>query len=79
MGIDRALNGEDLCGSRLWIERPADWLSRHHPERAPRIGVDYAGDWARRPWRFLDPHSPYVSTAPPSRRRSLPRGVYSPG
>jgi DNA-3-methyladenine glycosylase len=32
--------------------------------RATRIGVDYAGEWARRPWRFFDRDSPYVSTAP---------------
>jgi hypothetical protein len=24
--------------------------------------VDYAGDWAQRPWRFFDRDSPYVST-----------------
>jgi 3-methyladenine DNA glycosylase Mpg len=22
-------------------------------ERTPRIGVDYAGDWAHKPYRFL--------------------------
>ena len=32
--------------------------------RSERIGVEYAGDWARRPWRFYDRDSPYVSTAP---------------
>ena len=29
--------------------------------RTPRIGVDYAGEWARRPWRFLDRASAHVS------------------
>jgi DNA-3-methyladenine glycosylase len=37
--------------------------------RAPRIGVDYAGDWAKKPWRFFDKHSPYVSTVSPAARR----------
>jgi len=62
MRIDRSLTGEDLCGDRLWLERP-----RVQPPvrigRSPRIGVEYAGPWASRPWRFFDRASPYVSTA----------------
>ena len=27
----------------------------------PRIGVDYAGEWAARPWRFVDADSPWLS------------------
>jgi len=72
MNIDRRLNGADLCGEALWLERPP---ARERPvrvSRGPRIGVDYAGDWAKRPWRFFDSASPYVSTVSP-RRRSLPR------
>ena len=37
--------------------------------RGPRIGVDYAGAWAKRPWRFFDRASPYVSTASARLRR----------
>ena len=63
MGIDKRLNGADLCGDVLWLERPAA-LSRRPPRiaRSERIGVDYAGEWARRPWRFYDRDSRYVST-----------------
>lgn len=63
MGIDKRLNGADLCGGVLWLERPAA-MSRRPPRiaRSTRIGVDYAGDWARRPWRFYDRDSRYVST-----------------
>ena len=61
--IDRRLNGADLRGDVLWLEQP-----RRRPAvriaRATRIGVDYAGDWAHRPWRFFDRDSPFVSTAP---------------
>jgi DNA-3-methyladenine glycosylase len=63
MNIDRSLNGADLCGSRLWIERPADMHRRVRVTRATRIGVDYAGEWAQRLWRFYDRDSPFVSTA----------------
>ena len=27
----------------------------------PRIGVDYAGEWAKKPWRFVDPDSAFLS------------------
>jgi DNA-3-methyladenine glycosylase len=61
--IDRRLNGADLCGDVLWLERPPA-AGRRPPRiaRGPRIGVDYAGAWARRPWRFYDRDSRYVST-----------------
>jgi DNA-3-methyladenine glycosylase len=73
MNIDRGLNGTDLTGPRLWLERPA----QNRPvrvARATRIGVDYSGDWAERPWRFFDKDSPYVSTvSPAARSRALKR------
>jgi DNA-3-methyladenine glycosylase len=51
LGIDRRLNGADLLGEELFIARPP----RGEPlaiVRRPRIGVDYAGAWARRLLRF---------------------------
>jgi DNA-3-methyladenine glycosylase len=72
MAIDRTLNSADLCGDVLWIERPPGKLHPPRIGRSPRIGVDYAGAWAARPWRFFDRDSPYVSTVPePQRRRRL--------
>jgi DNA-3-methyladenine glycosylase len=63
MNIDRTLNGADLCGSRLWIERPPALQRRVRVTRATRIGIDYSGEWAQRLWRFYDRDSRYVSTA----------------
>ena len=71
MNIDRALNGTDLCGDVLWIERPRARVRPARIGRGPRIGVDYAGDWAARPWRFFDRDSPYISTLSESQRRRL--------
>lgn len=68
MDIDRTLNGADLCGDELWIEAPAAPTPRVEVGRASRIGVDYAGVWATRPWRFFDRRSAYVSTAPCAKR-----------
>jgi DNA-3-methyladenine glycosylase len=68
MHIDRELNGTSLLGRQLWIEKPA----AYHPPRvarSPRIGVDYAGDWALKPWRFFDRDSPYVSTVSAGQRK----------
>ena len=62
MHIDRTLNGADLLGQRLWIERPPEPRGRMRVARATRIGVDYSGEWAQRLWRFFASDSPYVST-----------------
>ena len=66
--IDKALNGTDLTLSQLWVEKPADYR-KPRVERATRIGVDYAGTWAQKPWRFFDRDSPYVSTLSAAQRR----------
>lgn len=56
-GIDRAAYGADLTRGRLYLsDGPACDVAR-----SPRIGVDYAGAWARRLWRFYDPESAHVS------------------
>lgn len=71
MNIDKRLNGADLLGEELWLEPPPRGSPRPHITRATRIGVDYAGEWAQRPWRFFDSGSPYVSTASPRKRPPL--------
>jgi DNA-3-methyladenine glycosylase len=64
MHIDRRLNGVDLAGNVLWLECAPVRAPPVRIARSPRIGVDYAGEWAQRPWRFFDRDSAYVSTAP---------------
>ena len=77
--IDRSLNGADLLGKRLWIERPTAYRTPR-VVRATRVGVDYAGDWAHKPWRFYDRDSPHVSTVTPAaRRRALEGWVLEAG
>jgi len=62
LDIDRGLNGADFCGPTLQIHARK---SGKPPAiaQAPRIGVDYAGTWAAKPWRFYAKDSPFVSTA----------------
>jgi DNA-3-methyladenine glycosylase len=60
MGIDGRLHGHDLLSDGFFISRPA----RIQPVtvvKRPRIGVDYAGHWARRLLRFYVKGNAYVS------------------
>lgn len=50
--VDRALDGASFLGPELWIEEGAP-LADAAVRRTPRIGVGYAGAWARRPLRFV--------------------------
>ncbi len=56
--IDRSLNGEDLCGSRVYIE---DRNETHDICSSKRIGIDYAGDDRDLPLRFYIQNNKYVS------------------
>lgn len=69
--IDKRLNGEDLVrGEALWLADDGAELPRRAIARGARIGVDYAGAWAARPWRFWVAAHPSVSKLPPRRRRT---------
>jgi len=51
LGIDKGFYGEDLVKSdRIWITESgisAEFIT------TPRIGIDYAGPWKEKPWRFV--------------------------
>ena len=66
MGIDRRFNGIDLLGDELWLEA-RDTAPRRASGAVPRIGVEYAGAWALKRWRFFERGSPYVSRRPAAR------------
>ncbi|MFN3681774.1 MAG: DNA-3-methyladenine glycosylase [Nitrospira sp.] len=51
--IDRSLNRWDLTlRQSLWFEDRGVFVSGRDIDQLPRIGVEYAGEWARKPWRF---------------------------
>ncbi|WHZ23313.1 MAG: DNA-3-methyladenine glycosylase II [Nitrospira sp.] len=51
--VDRRLNRLDLtAGEALWFEDRGEVVLRGSVKTHPRIGVDYAGEWAKKPWRF---------------------------
>lgn len=60
LGIDGRYHGHDLQGDTLFV-RDAE---QPHPIRIvkrPRVGVDYAGHWARRLLRFYIKGNPFIS------------------
>jgi DNA-3-methyladenine glycosylase len=62
LGVDRSLDGHDLTlGEGLWLAAPPAGESVGEIASGPRIGVDYAGKWATRPWRFWMSGHPSVS------------------
>ncbi|HUO06503.1 MAG TPA: DNA-3-methyladenine glycosylase [Candidatus Binataceae bacterium] len=62
LGITGADYGRDLCGLRLYLEESDRVPGRIG--RSARVNVDYAGDWAKRPWRFYERGNRYVSVRP---------------
>jgi DNA-3-methyladenine glycosylase len=63
MGIDRRLNGHDLLSDDFYIAegRDAEAAPTFQIVKRPRIGVEYAGAWARRHLRFYIAGNPFVS------------------
>lgn len=60
MGIDGTLNGHDLLSGELFV-RDAPSPSPIRIVKKPRIGVDYAGHWAKRLLRFYVRGNPFIS------------------
>lgn len=51
--VTRDLNRHDLtAGTDLWFEDRGAVVASRQVRAFPRIGVDYAGAWAKKPWRF---------------------------
>jgi len=58
--IDRTCSGTDLVTGALGLE-DAPSVPDAEVRTGPRIGIDYAGEWAAHPWRFWVAGSPHVS------------------
>ncbi|HEY2511347.1 MAG TPA: DNA-3-methyladenine glycosylase [Polyangiaceae bacterium] len=69
LGITRAQDGADLTQGTLFL---AARVRRPRVMVTARVGVAYAGEWADRPWRFLDTESKHASRPA---KRFIGRGV----
>jgi DNA-3-methyladenine glycosylase len=63
LDIDRRLNGHDLTRGELVVAGPDGALGPFEIVARPRVGVDYAGEWAGKPLRFSIAGNRYVSRA----------------
>ncbi len=61
LGIDRNLNNEDLLGEKIWIEESDFKVSGKNVMSGKRIGIDYAEEFAEKPWRFWVKDNLFVS------------------
>lgn len=72
LGLTSAQNGLPLLGPPLYL-LAGEGADPENIVAAPRINVDYAGEWRDLPWRFLLRDSPFVSVPPPGQRRARMR------
>lgn len=61
LGIDRKLNGKFLLDNEVWIEDTGRKISAGNIEASARIGIDYAGEDAKLPWRFTIRGNKWIS------------------
>ncbi len=61
LGLDRSFDGEDLTGTRVWLEGDGLRVKPSEIAAGPRVGVAYAAEDALRPWRFWLRGNPFVS------------------
>jgi DNA-3-methyladenine glycosylase len=60
--MDKSFYGEDITASpRIWTE---DDGFRPSYSTGKRIGVDYAGEWSDKPWRFFVNGATHYNTTP---------------
>ena len=59
LGISKIHNESSVTGKTVWIEQTE---KKHiHLIETTRIGIDYAGEDAKLPWRFYNKDSKYIS------------------
>ena len=60
MGITREQNGIELTGKIIWLEDRGIVVDDKDVSATPRIGIDYAGEDAKLPYRFVLNYKNYM-------------------
>jgi DNA-3-methyladenine glycosylase len=60
LGIRTTHSGQDLCGDVIWIEDRGIRFPKKALKIGPRVGIDYAGEDALLPYRFIVPPSQLI-------------------
>lgn len=63
LGISKQHNGLSLFSPQIWIEDENESLCENLIVASPRVGIDYAGEDAKLPWRFRLKDNPWTSPA----------------
>ncbi len=62
MKLNKSFDAEDLTKSkRIWLEDRGERTKKSQIVATKRVGIDYAGEWAKKPWRFYIKDNPYTS------------------
>jgi DNA-3-methyladenine glycosylase len=61
LGIKVTNTGESLSGPSIWLEERGIVVTEKEIIATTRVGVDYAGEDALKPWRFYIKDNPFVS------------------
>lgn len=60
--LNKSFDSEDLIKSkRIWLEGRGIKIKKSDIVATTRIGIEYAGQWAKKPWRFYLKDNPFVS------------------
>ncbi|MCW5959107.1 MAG: DNA-3-methyladenine glycosylase [Pyrinomonadaceae bacterium] len=60
LGIDKSFDREDLLGKKVWLEEGKE-IPKNQIVSGKRIGIDYAAEFAEKPWRFWVKDNLFVS------------------
>lgn len=60
LGVDKSYNGASLLEEKIWIEDGGK-VNDSEIIAGKRIGIDYAEEYAEKPWRFWIKNNPFVS------------------
>lgn len=61
LGIDRSFNGKWLQDNDVWLEDTGIKIGTSKIVSSKRIGIEYAGEDAKLPWRFTIKDNPWIS------------------
>jgi len=65
MGMDKTHNGLSLTDEEIWIEDRGISYKKSQIIASPRVGVDYAGEDAKLPWRYRVKDNPWTGKGGP--------------
>lgn len=59
--LDKRHYGIDVCASKeIWLEE-GEKTNQENIAVSRRVGIDYAKEWALKPWRFYIKNNPFIS------------------